>query len=334
MASSPYRRRVQPAPQKVDVADASRLGDERSVHKTPPLWAVLFAPIVLTLVVCLLAASAGVPALLCSAVGLAILALVAWPALRDRGLRVVLRARGIEVHRPGTRDAFAFEDVDEVWLELSPLHPRSGAPVRAIRVVEYGGVTHRVPTAVSDSVLLVTSLIRLCQGPLLAEAQEAIKRGEELNFGLVRINPDSVTVKGASRKWRDIRSVVVSHGRAHIYGRAPLLAWRTIHLDRVPNAPVLLGIIAQRTSAIRLEDRFILPDYSDRRMATSTDDDRRAAFRVMGTGAAVGLLALVVTLATYSPGSRVHLIAIGPILWGGVRFVQGLALLRRSPPRR
>ncbi|MBL9020866.1 MAG: hypothetical protein JNL21_01650 [Myxococcales bacterium] len=292
------------------------------------------APVVLTVLGAGVGTLLGVPAALCVAAALAILGLAGWRAVRDRGLTVVLRSQGVEISRGEKRDAFAFDDVDEVWLELSALHPQAGAPLRALRVVEFGGAVHRVPTAVRESQALVASILRAIQGPLLVDARKALQSGVELNFGFVRVTRDAVVVDGVARSWNEVRRVVVSHGRAHLYGRAPLIAWRTISLGRVPNAPVLLGIIAQCASNMRIDDMLMLPDYSDGAPARPTGHERRAALWTIAVGAAVGLLALVVALATYSRGSGFRVIAFGTMVWSGVRVVQGVSVLLRSSPRR
>ncbi|MEP7126455.1 MAG: hypothetical protein ABJE95_36325 [Byssovorax sp.] len=144
-----------------------------------------------------------------------------------------------------------------------------------------------------------------------------------------------ITANGARATWGEIRLAVVSHGRVHLYRRLPILAWRTIRLDRIPNPAVLGGLIAQRVVKTRIDDQLIAPlaaaGLGPR--ARTTEGARELALRNMLVGGLVCAAGVTLTWATYSLNNHSYVIALGPILFGAVRFFQGLAGLQLGPPR-
>jgi hypothetical protein len=192
-------------------------------------------------------------------VGLATLAFLAWPPLRVRGTSVALHAEGMVLSRGGVRRVVPFEDVNEVWFEFDWLDRRSGTPLRAIRLLDFSGQSHRVPLALNDAATLATSVLQGCSTPLLQEARRALALGETLTFGDVRLDRDGITVREARLPWRETRLAVVARARVFFYRRFPLLAWRTVRLGRIPNPTVFIGLVMANVSNVRVDDNFVVP---------------------------------------------------------------------------
>jgi hypothetical protein len=312
-----------------------RLGNLRSEHAPPPLVQALLGPILIAgLVLAFFAAgSARLP--IAGALAAVTLVILAWSPLRTRGFSAALHAQGLVLRRSGARRVVVFEDVNEVWFEISPLHSRAGAYVSALRLLDFDGEEHRVPLAVNDGATLANSVVQACSGPLLLEARRALGEGETLTFGKLRLDRAGITVDGARATWDEIRLAVVSHGRVHLYRRLPILAWRTVRLDRIPNPGVFGGLIAQRVQKTRIDDRLIAPlaGAGPSPRAQATEGGNELALRNMLVGGLVCAAGVTVTWAMYSLNNSSYVIAVGPILFGAVRFFQGLAGLQFGPPK-
>jgi hypothetical protein len=305
------------------------------MHAPPPLHRALVGPILIAGLVFAFGAACGAPLTIPGALAAVTLVILAWSPLRTRGHSAALHAKGLVLQRSGARRVVAFEDVNEVWFEISPLHSRAGASVSALRLVDFDGEAHRLPLAVNDGAALANSVVQACSGPLLLEARRALGEGETLTFGKLQLDRAGITVDGARATWDEIRLAVVSHGRVHLYRRLPILAWRTIRLDRIPNPAVFGGLIAQRVQKTRIDDQLIAPLAAEgpSPRAQAAEGGNELALRNMLVGGLVCAAGATVTWAMYSLNNHSYVIAVGPILFGAVRFFQGLAGLQRGPRR-
>ncbi|MEZ4294885.1 MAG: DUF6585 family protein [Polyangiaceae bacterium] len=268
--AEPYRvpPPIEPDPPPNFGTRLARLGPRVSVHTPLPVGRVVAIPIVLAGVVLVSAGlnnpspyGIGLMALL-----LAALAVKVWKGLRDRDCSVALHARGLLVSRGGARaDGHAqavieFDDVNEVWFEIAWLKTGSGAHLRALRLLDFSGGTHRLPLAVLGAQQLVSAVLAGCSVPLFAEAKAALLGGATLTFGQIQLDRRGITAAGSRAEWREIRLAVVRRGKIFLYRRAPFFAWKTIDLGDLPNPTVFISLVTERAMKARVDDRFIVLD--------------------------------------------------------------------------
>jgi uncharacterized protein DUF6585 len=337
MSARPYREipPIEPDPAPQRASEAERIGSLRSVHAPPPLHRALVGPILIAGLIVAFGAVCDAPLSIAGAGAAVTLAILVWPPLRSRGRSAALHAQGLVLGRSGARRVVAFEDVNEVWFEIPVLHSRAGAYVTALRLVDYEGEAHRLFLDVNDGATLANSVLHGCSGPLLVEARRALGEGETLTFGKIQLDRTGITVGGARMAWSEIRLAVMSHGRVHLYRRLPILAWRTVRLDRIPNPAVFGGLIAQCVGRVRIDDLLIAPLASEGQSlrAQAIEGGNESALRAMLVGGLSCAAGATITWFTYSMDNHAYIIAIGPILFGAFRFFQGLAALRFDPPR-
>ena len=334
----PFR---EPAHIEADAAETLQeppIGSPRSVHAPPPLLRALLGPILIAgaffAVLVLLIEAAPLVGLTISA---GALALLAWPPTRIRGREVTLHDKGLVLSRGGSRTVVAFEDVNEVWFEIPLLHSSQGAYLRALRLIEFDGKTHRVPLTLDGGATLARGILRGCSTPLWIEARKALAEGEELTFGQIRLDRSGITVKGACAAWPDIRLARLQPARVAFFRRLPLLPWRTVRLDRIPNPAVFCSLVAQNVKDVRCDDGLMveLDSPGDAAIAErSRADAKLRALRDMFVGGVLFLIGVGITWASASAHQRYQLIAYGPILFGSVRFVQGAIAFGGAGSRR
>ncbi|KYF70615.1 hypothetical protein BE15_05190 [Sorangium cellulosum] len=330
----PYREpspvEPDPVPQQ---SEAARLGSLRSVHAPPPLRRALLGPILIAALIVAIGAAGGASRTILVALAAVTLAILAWEPLRNRGWSAALHAQGLVLLRRGTRRVVTFDDVNEVWYEIRPIHNQAGAYLGALRLVDYSGEEHRLPLAVNDGGTLAISVLRECSGPLLVEARRALGEGEVLTFGKIQLDRAGITVGGARMMWGEIRLAVVSHARVRLYRRFPIMAWRTIRLDRIPNPGVFVGLVEQCAAKTRVDDPLLVPFTSgdEKLRAQAAQGDNEWALREMLVGGLFCVAGIAFTLATYSAVSNSYILAWGAILFGAFRFYKGLASLLRGP---
>ncbi|WP_437956606.1 DUF6585 family protein [Sorangium sp. So ce119] len=334
MPARPYREpspvEPDPAPQQ---SEAVRLGSLRSVHAPPPLRRALLGPILIAALIVVIGAAGGASLAILIALAGATLAILAWEPLRNRGWSAALHAQGLVLLQSGTRRVVPFDDVNEVWYEIRPIHNQAGAYLGALRLVEYSGEEHRLPLAVNDGATLAISVLRGCSGPLFLEARRALGEGEVLSFGQIQLDRAGITVGGARMMWSEIRLAVVSHARVRLYRRFPILAWRTLRLDRIPNPAVFIDLVALCAAKTRVDDPLIVPLTSgdEKLRVQAAKGDNEWALREMLVGGLFCIAGITFTVATYSASSSSYMLACWPILFGAFRFFKGVASLLRGP---
>jgi hypothetical protein len=269
MALEPYRSPAESPPEEpaAEVVDeATRLGLLRSVHRPPPLWrplaagAIAFVP-ALIIVGTTSPASAAVGPVL-AAFAVVIFAIIAWGPLRRRGVRVELHAHGVVVVTPRSRDVVVFEDVDSLWYDLnvSSLSGRTIARITEARLVDHEGVEHRVPLRLVDSAGVFQWMVKHCSDPLFPDAQAALRAGETLTFGDVRIDREGIAFgKAARAAWNEIRLARMQPGSIALFKRNPLLPWRTIDLVRVPHPTLFARLFRELASNVEIDDPLSTP---------------------------------------------------------------------------
>lgn len=327
---APYREPAPPDPDPpLDPVAARRaLGVVRSRHQAPPLWRALIAP-GLVLGIALVGLSLSTPSLWVIPPALAVAVLVGWSSLRDRGTAVAVREKGIVLTRRGEERVIPFADVDEVWFELGRFHREAGAPLTALVLATFSGARLRVPMALEGAEAVLAAVLAGCSMPLFEEARVALREGETLTFGAVRLDRGGIEAGGARAPWGELRKAAVHRGRLYLYKRWPLFAWRTIRLDRVPNPTVLAGLlVAHLPGRLRIDDLLLLPyGVEGELLARRVDASAQVAVQEMTIGGAffvIGVVMMVAGSAAGGVGSVVIAVAYGPVLYGGVRFYRGL----------
>lgn len=322
MAARPYREpaSIAPDPPPDPKAALARLGGKRSVHVPPPLHRALLGPVLITAIITVVGLVAeGPPAVVlpCAAASFAILA---WSPLRLGGFSAAVHERGLVLSRGRVRSVVPFEDVDEVWFEVAVLHSQSGAYLRALRLREFGGAVHRVPLAVEGGDTLAEAILSACSGPLLAEAKQALREGATLTFGPIQLDRQGISVGGARATWAEIRQASVSHAKLLLYRRWPLVSWRTVSLDRIPNPAVFVGLVMASAAKVQIDDVLLLPFAPEAPAKAWTAAERRAhALKAMLFGGVVFLIGAAITA-----NSEGRVIAYGAMIVGGWRFFRAL----------
>lgn len=331
MPTRPYREpaAVEPDPPPDPAVALARLGSRRWVHLPLPLHRVLAGPALITAIIAGVGLVAeGPPAIVlpCAALSFAILA---WSPLRTGGFSAAIHEHGLVLSRGGARRILAFEDVNEVWFEVAVIHSRSGAYLRALRLLDFSGAVHRVPLAVEGGDTLAEAILSACSGPLLAEAKQALREGATLTFGPVQLDRQGITVGGVRSAWAEIRMVSVSHAKVLLYRRLPLLSWRTVSLDRIPNPAVFVGLVLASAAKAQIDDVLLFPFVPETRVKDWTAGERRAhALKTMLVG---GLIFLIGAAITANSEGRV--IAYGAMVVGAWRFYKGVVAYLSAPRR-
>ena len=337
MPARPYREPapIEPDPPPDPAAALARLGNRCSMHAPPPLHRALVGPALIAAVIGGVGFAADGPAAVVLAVAAASFVILAWSPLRLRGFSAALHARGLVLSRRGARSAVLFEDVNEIWLEIDALHSQSGAYLRALRLVDFSGSIHHVPLAVNDAAVLAKAVFHGCSGPLLTDARQALEEGTTLDFGRIQIDREGITVGGARCAWPEIRRATVSHGKVLLYRRWPILAWRTAALDRIPNPAVFVGLVMANVATVRCDDLLLVPLASEPSMsaAIAAEDVRQLAMQTMLAGGGFFALGAAIACVAYSMNSAVLAIGYPPMIFGAVRFFQGLTSYISSPRR-
>nr|WP_281329355.1 DUF6585 family protein [Polyangium sp. 6x1] len=189
---------------------------------------------------------------------LACFALLAIPALRRRKLRIEVHDGGLVVHQGRARAVVVFEDVDELWLELDRRSSWAGdvALICAVRLVEHGGAEHTVPLGVELGHEITRHIIRHCSLPLVADAEQALRAGETLTFGKVRIDAEAILVGESRAAWKDLSLVRMQPGRIAFFRGQTVIPWRTVALDEVPHPTVFMNLVRACAPRIEVDDRL------------------------------------------------------------------------------
>jgi hypothetical protein len=170
-----------------------------------------------------------------------------WEPLRTRRVRVEVHASGVAVWKGRKRDVVLFDNVNEVWLSLDHLTTPLGrvARVKALRLVDHSGTSHRVPAALRRGDEIVRWVLRECSDPLVSEALRAFRAGEPLTFGKVRLDRSGIRDSSWSVEWRRLKLVRLAPGRISLFRWQTVFPCRTILLDRIPHPTVFLKVMRE-----------------------------------------------------------------------------------------
>ena len=117
-----------------------------------------------------------------------------------------------------------------------------------------------MPLTVEDPLTPVHWAVRHCSDPLLADAQAALRAGETLTFGSVRIDREGVVVgRRRALPWKELRLARLQPGKIALYRRMPIFPWRTIRLDRVPHPTLFVKLFRELAPEVEVDDPNVKP---------------------------------------------------------------------------
>jgi hypothetical protein len=175
--------------------------------------------------------------------------------LRGGRYTISLHEHGLAVVRAERREEIEFAHVDAVWVELKMVrrHFASMALIKALRLVEHDGTSHRVP--MPDPVLC-QAIVRRCSESLLGEARRALAAGESLQFAGIGFSRSGLTVGGDTRSWDALSLVRYQPGRLVFFARSRLWSWKTVRLDRIPHPTVFLKLVRENARTLDVDDEL------------------------------------------------------------------------------
>lgn len=255
MHGEPYRSPEALPPSGPTSGDlAMRLGVRRSVHRPPPFWRSLLPATMVFIGVLLGCAMSATVAVLPVALLLGVVgsALTARGPLGRRGVRLEVHAHGVVVVTPNAREVILFQDVDAVWYEVR--RAAGFAQIQAFCLIDHDGVSHRVPLVLEDAVGAANWILRHCSEPLISDARAALRAGESLTFGEIRIDRDTITVgKRAPVTWKEVRCAHLRSGSIALFRRMPFFAWRTVRMDRIPHPMVFARLVRDLVPRVKID---------------------------------------------------------------------------------
>jgi hypothetical protein len=263
MTVDSYRVPSSPSsPVSVDAApdDAAKLlGPLRSVHRPRALWRSLVPAAIAPLSIVGLAVgnTFAVPLVLVVLAALALFLALAFGPLRRRGQSLEVYARGLVVDTGRSRDQVLFEAVDALWYELDVTSGWWGrvARIESFRLIDHDGAAHRVPLALEGAAEAAQWIVRHCTDPLLADAQAALRAGETLTFGKVRIDREGLALGDKPKvAWSSLRLTRLQPGSISLFRRLPVLPWRTVRLDRVPHPTLFARLVRELSVRVEIDE--------------------------------------------------------------------------------
>jgi hypothetical protein len=131
---------------------------------------------------------------------------------------------------------------------------REIALVSAMRLVMHDGSSRRVPTDVRGGAQIAQAVILHCSHPLRAQAAEALKAGETLTFGSLKLDLTWLRGPTWAVRWSDVSLVRFTPGRLNIFRRQRFIPWRTVGLDRVLHPTVFIELSKLCASKVETDD--------------------------------------------------------------------------------
>jgi hypothetical protein len=163
-------------------------------------------------------------------------------------LRVAVFEHGVAVVYPNESwKSMTFQAVDEVWYTRDQTLgvDRSRGARAGLMLVNREGRALDVPLDVEDREAVFRAVYAACTHPLVAEAERALARGEELSFGEIRFDQRTVVVKGKPVPWREVDAAFHT-GHVVLTARGETLA--VVKNDAVPH-PRLFAHLVRRAAS-------------------------------------------------------------------------------------
>jgi len=149
-------------------------------------------------------------------------------------------AEGIRVHRGRRTDWIAWADVREIrtWPARHP-----AAAFSALELRLNGGRRSRFTRSLAELEGLVRQVKQGAYPHLQEWYRSRFNRGEELDFGPLRLTPEGVQAGRKSIQWGHVQAVEVHGGQLGITSDEPAGARLRVAAARVPNVDVCVQII-------------------------------------------------------------------------------------------
>ena len=251
----PYRIANPPPPPSERTLDKEEeIGLLRTTHRPTklariaPIEGLVVAACILT-VGGVLVGQEGIGAVLLTVPFAAIaFVLLSWSWFRTRGTAIELHAAGLVIVQRRRRTPIAFSEVDEVWYEMA------GRRILRLRLVLHGGAVHLIPLVVNDPLDMANWIFRHCSSALIPDALAALRAGETLNFGRVRVSQDAIEGDSFRIEWSRISIVRLQPGRVLLVRSRWSPFGRTIRFDRVPHPMVFIAAVRACARRVELDD--------------------------------------------------------------------------------
>ncbi len=265
MTAFPYRTPATRPPEAIVPLpdEATRLGALRKTYAPASLAKLLRFPVLMPLLMMVVSVSlAGRDAfyslghfigLSMAPIALALFVLTAWRPIRRRNLRIDVHEGGLVYRGFGPRSAVIFEDVGEVWFDLESLM-FGQVSTTGLRLMEHSGGTFHVTGQVDDALGLFNAVLRRCSEPLVADARAALREGDVLTFGKVKIDRDGIEIGSAKAAWSEIQLLRLQPGKALFLRGSSLFAWRTVKHDEIPHPTVFLRLVSELSPKVENDE--------------------------------------------------------------------------------
>ncbi|NUO51250.1 MAG: hypothetical protein HOV80_20525 [Polyangiaceae bacterium] len=169
-------------------------------------------------------------------------------------VRVTLFERGIAVIYPdGSWKSIAYETVDAVWYVV-PRHLwvfRSRSRLEGLVLMTADRRKLPVPLFVHDAAAVLRAVVAGVTQPLVAQAEEALRAGEELDFGNIRITEVDLVAAGVRFPWKEIEATV-RRGSIELTRAEDSIA--KITCDGVPHPRLVCQLVRRLAARSKIED--------------------------------------------------------------------------------
>jgi len=243
----------------------SELGRARSLHRASFRRARRAAVGAFVLAIAALVASAidRRPTL-----GVVIFSAVLGPALgalfvdarRRASVLVVIGEDGVRVDGPDGSATMRWSEVDALWMT----HDRGailGLPVDgALDLVDAGGRRLRIPAEIEEPAALRAAIDAAVTEPLVQEALDALRDGEPMYFGELRVDMTSIVLRDERIPWTEISAVRLVGDHFAFLREGSAFPRATLRYEDVPHAAVLARVLEACTRVVRANGPFARSD--------------------------------------------------------------------------
>jgi len=166
--------------------------------------------------------------------------------LRNRGLRVLVFPHGLVCLRRGQAVVCRWDDVEEVWQDLTDQYTLFGLVHRpsyfyTLRLAD--GSRVRFDHHLQDVRRLGDTVLRQTFPQLLHRALGTLQAGEVLSYGGLTVSRHGLGNGKHVVPWDEVQQVGVYNGRALVARGGKWLKWGDYPVKKVPNVPVFLELV-------------------------------------------------------------------------------------------
>lgn len=243
---------------------ADEFGEFRSTHLPDPgvnrrrnalVIAFAFAFAFAFVLIAFKPAVTTLPRALALLAGFLVVGLLFRRALPPATFRVSLYERGVAVVYPdGSWKSIPYAAVDAVWYSVPSylLVLRWRKRIDGLILMTRERRKLPIPLGVADNAAVLRAVLAGCTQPLVAEADAALRTGEELDFERARIGADYIVIDGVRIPWSD---VVIDVRVGAIDFSRDGVRFAKITCDRVPHPRLFAHLVRKLASRANIVDR-------------------------------------------------------------------------------